>query len=118
MERPGAGARRIGGLCIDSIILPRAVADSADSAAGVQVELMPASEYLGRLTENRYPLIRSDFEVYLAHNTLIYAKAECTPADLDGWIFAHSELLETAPAEYPLLEDLGGRTVVYSGISL
>ena len=100
VERPGAGARRIGGLCMDSVILPRQSDSSADGAAGVQVELVKAGDYLARLAENRYPLIRSEFVVYLAHNTLIYAKEECADETLNGWVFASSQLLEPAPAEY------------------
>ena len=97
VEQPGAGARRTAaGLCTDMVVLPHAAAPYApasDAAPGIQVELMPVDEYLARLAENRYPLIRSEFEVYLAHNTLIYAKAECTDDALNGWLFVHSQLL-------------------------
>ena len=97
VERPGAGARRTAaGLCTDMVVLPHAAAPYApasDAAPGIQVELMPVDEYLARLSENSYPLIRSEFEVYLSHNTLIYAKEDCTDDTLNGWLFAHSQLL-------------------------
>ena len=97
IEQPGAGARRTAaGLCTDMVVLPHAAAlyePGSDAALGIQVELLPANEYLARLAESHYPLISSEFEVYLSHNTLIYAKAECTDKILNGWLFVHSHLL-------------------------
>ena len=38
---------------------------------------------------DRPPVIRSDWDVYLSENTLIYVKEPCAPADVDATFFLH-----------------------------
>ena len=47
---------------------------------------MTAGEYLAAVKE-RQPDIRSDFDVYLVENRLIYRKETCTQGDVGGWFF-------------------------------
>ena len=51
-----------------------------------QVDGIPVGEYLAALGE-RQPAIRSDFDVYLVEDRLIYMKEQCTRDDVDGWFF-------------------------------
>ena len=64
-----------------------------------QVDGMPVDEYLAALGE-RQPVIRSDFDVYLVEDRLIYVKEQCTWADVDAMFFVH-----VVPASPDVLPD-------------
>ncbi len=69
------------GLCVDALVLPR------DASPPVRAEAMTAGDYLARLVGDREPVIRSDWDVYLSENTLVYVKEPCAPADTEAWFF-------------------------------
>ena len=50
------------GLCTTAVVLPR------DAVLPIRVEAMSADDYIARLADNDAPVIRSDFDVYLADN--------------------------------------------------
>ena len=45
--------------------------------------------YLEYLVKNREPAVRSDFDVYLSGNMLVYAREPCARADTDAMFFLH-----------------------------
>ncbi len=57
---------------------------------------MSASDYLIRLTGGSPPVIRSDWEVYLIGNSLIYKKEQCTPEDTEPTFFLHLDPVDAA----------------------
>ena len=63
-----------------------------------QVDGMAVDEYLGALGERR-PAIRSDFDVHLVEDRLVYVKEQCTRDDVDGWFFVH--LVPVSPDYLP-----------------
>ena len=71
------------GLCVDAVVLPH------NALPPVRVEAMTADDYLSDLVGDRPPVIRSDWDVYLSENTLIYVKEPCGPADVDATFFLH-----------------------------
>ena len=50
---------------------------------------LPPRDYLAMLTADREPLIRSDYDVYLVENRLIYAKEQCRPEAAPANFFLH-----------------------------
>ncbi len=54
----------------------RAIADYLDSL-----------NHLSRLIRDSQPAIRSDWDVYLSENTLVYVKEPCAPADTEAMFF-------------------------------
>ncbi len=71
------------GLCVTAAVLPHAM------SSPVRFETIPVSDYLIRLTGGNPPVIRSDWDVYLIENSLIYAKEQCTPEDTEPTFFLH-----------------------------
>ena len=73
-------------MCIDARVLPRAARQSA------QVELTkPSNAYftnLPNLPKSLEPIIRSDFDVYIAGRSLIYTKPQCSDSDVAERFFA------------------------------
>ena len=69
------------GLCASYRILPH-------DASDVRVVNMTTSEILVHLADHR-PAIRSDFDVYLLGNRLIYAKESCGRDDVAAPFFVH-----------------------------
>ena len=53
------------------------------------VETMSDSDYLIGLTGGGLPVIRSDWDVYLVEDSLIYAKEQCSPEDTEPLFFVH-----------------------------
>ena len=45
--------------------------------------------YLEALVRNREPAVRSDFDVYLGENALVYVREPCSPADTEAPFFLH-----------------------------
>ena len=71
------------GLCVDAVVMPH------NAAHPVRVEIMAASDYIASLVGDHQPAIRSDFDVYLVENRLIYVKQQCEPDDVDAMFFLH-----------------------------
>ena len=73
-------------MCIDARVLPRGARQSA------QVELTkPSNAYftnLPNLPKSLEPIIRSDFDVYIANRSLIYTKPQCSDSDVAARFFA------------------------------
>ena len=83
------------GLCVTAAILPHAI------SSPIRIETMSASDYAARLIGDSQPVVRSDFDVYLSENELIYVKEPCVPADTEATFFL---------ALYPVdANDLPGR---------
>ena len=76
------------GLCVAAHILPR------DALPPVGVEMMPAGDYLARLVGDRAPVIRSDWDVYLVEDRLVYAKDQCSQEDAEPTFFLHLDPVE------------------------
>ena len=60
-----------------------------DLTPGDRIEALSVSDYLIRLTGGSSPVIRSDWDVYLAGNSLTYKKEQCTPEDAEPTFFLH-----------------------------
>ena len=60
-----------------------------DLTPGDRIEVMSISDYLIRLTGGSPPVIRSDWDVYLVGNSLIYVKEPCIPEDAEPTFFLH-----------------------------
>ena len=71
------------GLCVSAAVLPH------DALPPVRVETIPVGDYLARLIGDSPPVIRSDWDVYLIGNSLIYRKDQCTPEDAEPTFFLH-----------------------------
>ena len=69
------------GLCTASLVLPR------NARPPVRAETMPMGDYIARLGGGRPPVIRSDWDVYLTENSLIYVKEPCASADTEARFF-------------------------------
>ncbi len=70
-------------MCIDARVLPRGARQSA------QVELTkPSNAYFTNLPKSLEPIIRSDFDVYIADRNLIYTKPQCSDEDVAARFFA------------------------------
>ena len=72
------------GLCLNSRTLPH------NALPSVRVATMSVSDWVsGPLAGGRPPIIRSDWDVYLVEDSLIYAKDQCGPEDTEPWFFVH-----------------------------
>ncbi len=60
-----------------------------DLTPGDRIEAMSISDYLIHLTGDNPLVIRSDWDVYLVENTLIYKKEPCIPEDAEPRFFLH-----------------------------
>ncbi len=76
------------GLCVTAAVLPPLFSSSA------RFETMPRSDYLPWLAGGSWPIIRSDWDVYLVKNSLIYAKDQCSPEDTEPTFFLHLDPVE------------------------
>ena len=63
------------GLCVAAAVMPRTISNP------IRIETMSAGDYLTRLTGGSPPVIRSDWDVYLVEDSLIYAKDQSSPED-------------------------------------
>ncbi len=59
------------------------------SSAFAGRDLIVSSDYNAELTRGNTPAIRSEFDVHLVENRLIYVKEQCGPSDLDAAFFLH-----------------------------
>ena len=71
------------GLCVAALVLPR------NALLTVRIETVPMGDYMARLAGNGPPTIRSDWDVYLVEDGLIYAKDSCSPEDAEPMFFVH-----------------------------
>ena len=71
------------GLCVDMRVLPR------KALPPVRVETMSASDWVSGPLGGGRPIIRSDWNVYLVEDSLIYAKDQCSPEDVEPEFFLH-----------------------------
>ncbi len=71
------------GLCVTAAVLPPTI------SSPVRLETMSVSDWgSGQLGGGR-PIIRSDWDVYVVGNSLIYKKEQCTPEDVEPTFFLH-----------------------------
>ena len=73
------------GLCVAALVLPH----NARPPVRVEITDAPLGDHLARLVGDRPPVIRSDWDVYLVENSLIYKKEQCTPEDTEPAFFLH-----------------------------
>ena len=73
------------GLCVTAAVLPLTV------SSPVRFETMSDSDYLTWLTGGSTPIIRSDWDVYLVEDSLIYAKDQCSLEDDEPTFFVHMD---------------------------
>ena len=73
------------GPCVAAFVLPH----NARPPVSVETTDVPLGDYLARLLGDNQPAIRSDWEVYLVGNSLIYKKEQCTPEDVEPMFFLH-----------------------------
>ncbi len=71
------------GLCVAALMLPR------DALPPVRVETIAVGEYLAAVVGDRQPSIRSDFDVHLIENRLIYVRDGCELEDVEPAVFLH-----------------------------
>ena len=75
------------GLCVGAFVLPH------DARPPVRVETMSMGDYMARgdyrarLLGDSRPVIRSDWDVYLVENGLVYVKEPCASADTEARFF-------------------------------
>ena len=84
----GAWTQTQTGLCVTAAVLPH------DAPPPVRVETIPVSDYLARLVGDSPPVIRSDWDIYLVGNSLIYVKEQCGPEDAEPTFFLHLDPVE------------------------
>ncbi len=80
---PKAWTQTQTGLCAATLVLPH------DASPPVRAEAMTAGDYIARLVGDREPAIRSDWDVYLVENGLVYVKEPCALADTEATFFLH-----------------------------
>ena len=76
------------GLCTIAAVLPH------DASLPIRVEAMTADDYLARLIGDSQPAIRSNYDVYLTENELIYTKRQCAAADTSPAFFLHVDPID------------------------
>ena len=81
-------------MCVAQRVLPRGAVRPA------QVKITPLKAYFANLTASLEPIIRSDFDLYISDDSLIYTKSQCSEADVEGRFFANI---------YPAAADLPAR---------
>ncbi len=74
------------GLCVDARMLPRKALPSS-----VRVETMSVSDWVAGPLGGGRPIIRSDWDVYLVEDSLIYARNQCSPEDVEPEFFLHMD---------------------------
>ena len=71
------------GLCVDGRVLPH------NALPPVRVETMTVGDWVSGPLGGGRPIIRSDWDVYLVEDRLIYAKDQCSPEDAESMFFLH-----------------------------
>ena len=78
------------GLCVAAFVLPR----NAHPRVSVEISDVPLGDHLARLLGDSPPAIRSDWDVYLVEDGLIYAKDQCSPEDTEPMFFLHLDSVD------------------------
>ena len=73
------------GLCVGALVLPH----NARPPVSVETTDDSLDDHLARLLGDSPPVIRSDWDVYVVGNSLIYKKEQCTPEDVEPTFFLH-----------------------------
>ena len=73
------------GPCVAAFVLPRNVRPPVS----VEVSDVSLGDHLARLLGDSPPAIRSDWDVYLVENSLVYNKEQCIPEDAERTFFLH-----------------------------
>ena len=73
------------GFCVTAAVLPH------DAPPPVRVETIPVGDYLARLVGDSPLVIRSDWDVYLVEDSLIYVKDQCSLEDAEPTFFLHMD---------------------------
>ena len=60
-----------------------------EAKAGAIADYIGSRNYVEALIKNREPAVRSDFDVYLGENTLVYVREPCSPAETEASFFLH-----------------------------
>ena len=76
------------GLCMAALVLPH------NALPPARIETVLMGDYLARLLGDGPPIIRSDWDVYLVGNSLIYMKEQCGPENVDAKFFLHLDPVE------------------------
>ena len=84
----GAWTRTQTGLCVAAAVLPHTI------SSPIRFKTMSGRDYLIRLTGGGPLVIRSDWDVYLIENSLIYKKEQCSPEDTEPTFFLHLDLVD------------------------
>ena len=71
------------GLCVTAHVLPH------NALPPARVEAMSASDWVAGPLGGGRPIIRSDWDVYLVEDSLIYARNQCSPEDVEPEFFVH-----------------------------
>ena len=71
------------GWCVDARVLPH------NALPPVKVETMTVGDWVSGLLGGGRPIIRSDWDVYLVEDRLIYTKDQCSPEDAEPMFFLH-----------------------------
>ncbi len=74
--------------CVDAFALPD------DAVHPVRIETMSARDYVERLSKDGQPIIRSNWNVYINGNNLIYVKELCEQDDVEVKFFLHLDPVE------------------------
>ena len=73
------------GVCVTAAVLP----PPPPPPYRVRFETMRVSDWVSGLLGGSRPIIRSDWDVYLVGNSLIYKKEQCAPEDAEPTFFLH-----------------------------
>ena len=71
------------GLCVNARVLPH------NAIPPVRVETMTVGDWVSGPLGSSRPIIRSDWDVYLVEDSLIYAKDQCSPEDAEPMFSLH-----------------------------
>ena len=71
------------GLCVAALVLPH------NAFPPVTIETVRMGDYMARLAGDGPPVIRSDWDVYLVEDSLIYVRDQCSPEDIEPEFFLH-----------------------------
>ena len=89
------------GLCVSEVVLPTAV-----PAKSVRAAALPARDYLALLRAASLPVIRSQYDVYVTENHLVYTKEPCAEDDLLPYFLLHVYPADTADLTAPGFNNL------------
>ena len=78
------------GLCVAAFVLPH----NAHPLVSVEITNDPPGDHLAGLLGDSPPAIRSDWDVYLVEDGLIYAKDQCSPEDTEPMFFLHLDSVD------------------------